>query len=348
MTAPFEIAGQFGAEITGFEPLGNGLINDTFLVKTSAKLFVLQKINRQVFAHPELIMLNLEQLNQLSAITGGQEPGLFIPDLLEAQDGRLFFIDARGDYWRAWSYIGNTDCLESFRDLSEAEQVGAALGRFHRLCSSLPIGKFHDTLPGFHVTPQYYSHYLDVEARTQGPEDAACSCFIDEHRHIIHDLENAKAQGLLTERIIHGDPKLNNFLFDKTSRKVVSLIDLDTVKPGLSHYDIGDCLRSCCHIEATNEFDLDICRAVLSSYVKEMAGLLTRHDFELLYPAIRLIPFELGLRFYTDYLDGDQYFKVNHPEQNLLRAKAQFQLCVSIIKQENKLTELVSHIRSTA
>ena len=343
MALPFEIACRFAPAVAGLEPLGNGLINDTFLAQTPDQPFVLQKINRQVFPRPELIMQNLAVLNE--HFTGlDTDIGLVIPALLKAADGQLFFIDGQGDYWRAWSYIGNTDCLETFRDLSDAGQVGAALGRFHRLCFGLDTGLFHDTLPGFHITPGYYAHYLEVKARSPVADDEECSHFIREHQSISNDLEHARMQGLLSEKIIHGDPKLNNFLFDKASRKVVSLIDLDTVKPGLLHYDIGDCLRSCCHVEGSNEFDLDICRAVLSSYVEQMADLLTPHDFDLLYPAIRLIPFELGLRFYTDYLDGNRYFKVNEPEQNLIRARAQFLLCASIIRWENKIAKLIDSI----
>ena len=146
--------------------------------------------------------------------------------------------------------------------------------------------------------------------------------------------------------MIHGDPKLNNFLFDKRTHKIVSIIDLDTVKPGLVHYDIGDCLRSCCHSTGPVEFDLAICSALLKSYLIEADAFFTECDYQYLYPAIRLIPFELGIRFYTDYLEGNRYFKVTESKQNLHRAVAQFRLCASIVAQESAIKELISRLEN--
>ncbi|MDD5268702.1 MAG: phosphotransferase, partial [Methylococcales bacterium] len=152
-------------------------------------------------------------------------------------------------------------------------------------------------------------------------------------------------QGLLSLRVIHGDPKLNNFLFDKKSKKIVSIIDLDTVKPGLVHYDIGDCLRSCCHRLETNVFDLDTCAVILKFYLSEAGAFFSESDYHYLYAAIQLIPFELGLRFYTDYLEGNRYFKVTGADQNLQRAADQFHLCESIFQQESAIKTLIEQLR---
>jgi len=176
-------------------------------------------------------------------------------------------------------------------------------------------------------------------------QDPFCAEFIARFQSIADDLEAAVQQGLLTLRVIHGDPKLNNFLFDKHSKRIVSLIDLDTVKPGLVHYDIGDCVRSCCHISEPALFDLDVCAALLKSYLNEAGAFFTEHDYHYLYLAIRLIPFELGLRFYTDYLQGNQYFKVTEPEQNLRRAIGQFRLCENIMAQEPAIKNLISQLK---
>ncbi len=335
------IARQFAQSVAGLEPLGNGLINDTFLVSTDSQPFVLQKINRLVFSNPKLIMQNLAKLNELAVSPSGEQASLKIPELLKSRKHQYFVIDAHGDYWRAWSYLAGTDCLETLNNREEAEQVGAALGRFHRLCHDFDTAEFHDTLPGFHIAPQYFDHYRQVKAQTRVAENAECKEFIETHCGMIHELENAKSQGLLTLRITHGDPKLNNFLFEKRSGQVISLIDLDTVKPGLIHYDIGDCLRSCCHNHAGDSFNLDICRGLLTSYLNIMDDCLTGHDLDFMYSAIRLIPFELGLRFYTDYLDGDRYFKVTEPGQNLQRAQTQFRLCQSILNQEFAIKRMI-------
>lgn len=151
---------------------------------------------------------------------------------------------------------------------------------------------------------------------------------------------------------MHGDPKLNNILFDERSGKAVSLIDLDTVKPGFIHYDIGDCIRSCCNTAGEMPLDIqdvhfsvDDFEAILQGYLTRAMDLLTEHDFERLYDVARLLPFELGLRFFTDYLNGNRYFKVESDDDNLYRAQVQFQLLNSIENQERQIREIVAQCR---
>lgn len=338
------IASQFAHTVIRITPLGNGLINDTYLVITDAQPLVLQKINHQVFPKPGLIMANLAQLG----LHIGQSPrgaALAIPEVLTTHAGGQYFLDGNNDYWRALSFIDNTESLETIRTLADAEQAGFALGCFHRMMSGLDPETLHDTLPGFHITPGYLEHYRQVSQQPVQQVDDYCAAFIAASEHFVGDLETAKQQGLLPVRVIHGDPKLNNFLFDRNSQKIVSIIDLDTVKPGLVHYDIGDCLRSCCHDLVTDRFDLTVCAAILKTYLREVGSFFGEQDYQYVYPAIRLIPFELGLRFYTDYLAGNRYFKVVEPDQNLQRAAQQFRLCADIIAQEPAITRLIAAIR---
>jgi hypothetical protein len=342
------IAHQFTKTITEVSSLGNGLINDTFLVTTESSHFVLQRINCTVFPVPGQIMDNLIILNRHLEQKPGTEVKLTIPELLKTTTNQNFYQDEQGDYWRALGFIANTESLEILTTISQAQQTGFALGHFHRLVCDLNPLFLHDTLPGFHIAPGYLSHYHQVLTQTPrqiAPESLYCAAFIAKFQHITDDLETAKQQGLLALRVIHGDPKLNNFLFNKDSKKIVSIIDLDTVKPGLVHYDIGDCLRSCCHILESNEFDLDICAAILRSYLTEVGAFFSDYDYDYLYAAIQLIPFELGLRFYTDYLEGNRYFKVTEPDQNLQRAAGQFQLCESIMAQESSIKTLIEQLR---
>ena len=348
MNTVLAIAHQFADGVTGLSPLGNGLINDTFLATTPASQFVLQRINRTVFPKPEQIMANLIRLNRHLEQKPGATVKLKIPAILKTASNHDFHQDERGDYWRALAFIANTESPETISHIDQARQTGFALGHFHRLVSDLDPALLLDTLPGFHIAPGYLSHYHQVltQAPTQAiPESLYCAAFIDRHQHLTDELETAKQQGLLSLRVIHGDPKLNNFLFDRDSKKIVSLIDLDTVKPGLVHYDIGDCLRSCCHNLASNTFDLELCAAILKSYLSEVGVFFSGYDYQYLYAAIRLIPFELGLRFYTDYLEGNRYFKVSEPEQNLQRATAQFQLCASIMAQESAISALIDQLK---
>lgn len=349
MNTLLPIAHQFAKAITAIFPLGNGLINDTFLVRTESSHFVLQRINRKVFPAPDLIMDNLRMLNRHLEQKSGTGVKLKIPDCLKTTTNHDFYQDEQGDYWRALDFIANTESLETLTDISQAQQTGFALGHFHRLVSDLDPLLLHDTLPGFHIAPGYLSRYHQVltqSPRQLAPESLYCAAFIAKFQHLTDDLETAKQRGLLSLRVIHGDPKLNNFLFDKDSKKIVSIIDLDTVKPGLVHYDIGDCLRSCCHIPESNEFDLDVCAAILRGYLSEAGTFFSDSDYDYLYAAIQLIPFELGLRFYTDYLEGNRYFKVTEPEQNLQRAADQFNLCESIMTQESAIKSMIEQLKS--
>jgi len=336
------IVRQFSQQaIMDLQPLGNGLINDTFLVTTAASCFVLQRVNRQVFPEPDLITANIPMLNL--HIRHKSNVRLTLPEILPTHAGEACYRDGKGGYWRCQEFIADAESLEQLNGHGDARQAGLALGHFHRLFSDLDPCFLHDTLPGFHVTPDYLSQYRDV-LTTSALHDAYCAEFI-ELADFADELEQAKQQGLLPIRVVHGDPKLNNFLFDRQTRRVASLIDLDTVKPGLVHYDIGDCLRSCCHIEDTDSFDLEICAAILESYLAEAGHFFTDSDYDFLYAAIRLLPFELGLRFYTDYLNGNRYFKVSEPEQNLHRATRQFRLCASVMAQESDIKGLIEGLR---
>ena len=176
--------------------------------------------------------------------------------------------------------------------------------------------------------------------------------FVNRRRTGVDVLEKAKEQGALELRPIHGDPKVNNVMIDLGTRQAISLVDLDTVKPGLIHYDIGDCLRSGCNPlgEETEQwekvrFEPDLCRAILSGYLAEAGNFLKENDYRYLYEAVRLIAFELGLRFFTDYLEGNIYFKAVNEKQNLTRALVQFRLSESIESQESAIRALIQELR---
>ena len=345
MNSVLFIASQFSQSVREICLFGNGLINDTFLVTTDSSRFVLQRINSHVFSHPEWIMGNLQTLNHHVDGKNSGEVKLQIPGILTSQNNDIAFYDNYGDCWRALEFIEHSASLETIAGQNDAEQTGFALGHFHRLLSDLNPAKLHDTLPGFHITPGYLEHYQSLSngqsSEKLSPESRFCAEFINAFQDSAYTLEMAKQRGLLPVRVIHGDPKLNNFLFHQQTRQAISLIDLDTVKPGLVHYDIGDCLRSCCHQYETDKFDIEICAHLLKAYLLEAGAFFTEQDYRLLYSAIELIPFELGLRFYTDYLEGNRYFKVAEPEENLSRAVAQFRLCESIRAQKKALKQLI-------
>lgn len=361
MDRPADIAARFTlpGRVARVTPYGTGKINETYLVTLvdSKEKVILQRLNPRVFPEPESVMRNLvivcghlrKRLDQL-----GQGAGRVwqVPVVYAAGNEDNFIRDADGCCWRAISYVGSTSAHEIIRDQRHAMETGRGLGLFHLLLSDLDPSRLSDTLPGFHITPQYMQQYDRVIATRSWSGSGgidACIQFVEARRTDSVVLEQAKSAGTLRERVIHGDPKVSNFLCDRQSGRAVSLIDLDTVKPGLILYDIGDCLRSACNPAGEDpddpeavHFDLNICRSILHGYMDGCCDSLGGADIEHLFDAVRLIAFELGLRFFTDYLAGSTYFRVSDAEQNLRRAQVQFRLAASIEQQESAIRSLLS------
>jgi len=362
---PLVVANQFTSpgKVIDIQAYGNGNVNDTFLVTLDCQTenkFILQRLNTRVFRQPELIMQNIRIFTEHVRSHLQHDPLLSgrrweVPRVLLTKDGRDHWIDPGGSFWRALSFIDQAQSFDTIQGIEHAQEVGYALAMFHSLISDLPVEKLADTLEGFHITPRYLRHYDEVLAKNRprkSPEvDYGLRC-ISKRRTWACVLEEAKEQGKLHLRPIHGDPKVNNVMIDTVTRQAISLVDLDTVKPGLIHYDIGDCLRSGCNPlgEDTEQwetirFETDICRAILHGYLSIAGGFLNEKDYDYLFEAIRLIAFELGLRFFTDYLEGNIYFKAGHEEQNLFRALVQFKLTESIETQATDIRAIIQDMR---
>jgi Ser/Thr protein kinase RdoA (MazF antagonist) len=362
----FTPCGQF----EGVRVYGRGNVHDTFLVTTGracassdcpgGQHFILQRLNTRVFNRPEAVMGNIRLVTEhvrrrMEQNSPGASRRFQLPRLLLTKEGQDRWIDPGGSFWRALSYIEAARAFDTLLDLNQGREVGRALGLFHDLVSDFPPAGLADTLPGFHETPGYLRDYDEVLGQRPIPRSSDvnyCLQFVEERRSWAGVLEEAKARGRLRPRVIHGDPKVNNVLLDEATGQAVSLIDLDTVKPGLVHYDLGDCLRSGCNPlgEETVQweavrFDPDLCRAVLQGYLFQAEAFLTEGDYEYIYDAVRLIAFELGLRFFTDYLEGNVYFKACHPEHNLARAMVQFKLTESIESQEKVIRAIMRDLK---
>ncbi|MDJ0744416.1 MAG: aminoglycoside phosphotransferase family protein [Xenococcaceae cyanobacterium MO_167.B27] len=340
--------------ITNIQEYGSGNINNTFLVTTDSAeepYYILQRLNTKVFSKPELVMDNICLVSE--HIIGKLSPNdcWRIPRILLTENRQHHYLDSQGCFWRAMSFIDNALCLETVQNLEQAQEIGYGLGMFHRLISDLPVHQLGDTLPGFHITPSYLKNYYQVQKTVSIASSVEVNYgfnFIKERAKSVGVLETAKAQGILPIRPIHGDPKINNILLERDSKKAVAMIDLDTVKPGLIHYDLGDCLRSGCNLsgeETPNweqvKFDTEIAREILQGYLAIAQDFLTDYDYQYFYDGIRLIAFELGLRFFTDYLAGNLYFKTDYPEHNLIRALVQFKLTESIENQQAIIRKII-------
>jgi Ser/Thr protein kinase RdoA (MazF antagonist) len=360
------VAGAFHApeSIESITPLGSGNVNDTFLVRAAGRHTVLQRINTQVFRQPQLVMQNLMALSShvgarlrqpLPALEGRRWE---LPEVITTQAGDPLHACSQGGFWRTLSFIAEARSVDVIEGPEQARELGFGLGLFHLLINDLPTEQLADTLEGFHVTPLYLEHYHQALVRSElerCERTDHCIAFIRNREAFASVLENARARGELKLRPIHGDPKINNVMLDGATGQAVGLVDLDTVKPGLIHYDIGDCLRSCCNRAgedttdlAAVQFDAGLAAAILEGYFSIANGFLSDADIAYIVDAARLISFELGLRFFSDYLAGNTYFKVSDPQQNLHRALVQFRLTESIEAQEPELRALVQRLRRQA
>lgn len=363
------IAEQFAPfkRVLAVHEFGNGNINDTYLVTTDTdgqsqpeeNYFVLQRINTQVFKQPRLIMRNMRAFTEHMRRRARAEGHRWeMPRVIPACDGQDFVVDPQGNFWRAISYVHGTRSFETIKDTKLAYEVGYALGTFQNLISDLPISSLSDTLEGFHITPRYLQGFDQVfshNGHKSSTEVKYCIRFVQQRREFAYVLETAREQGRLRLRPIHGDPKVNNVMIEESTGRAISLVDLDTVKPGLIHYDIGDCMRSGCNPlgEETQDweavrFDPEIGAAILEGYLSQARNFLTAADYEYLFDSIRLLAFELGVRFFTDYLAGNVYFKVKHPKHNLQRALVQFKLTESIEAHEADIRHIIQGMVSPA
>ena len=335
-----------GQPIDALEPLGQGNINDTWRVTLAGgRRLVLQRLHPHVFPDVAAVMGNMQVVT--THLGRSVAPGFIFFRLVAAPDGRTYSIDASGCCWRLLTYLDQTRTLAILTTPAQAETVGDLLGLFHLLTADLDPGLLADPLPDFHVTPRYLERY-DAVCRNSvwsgDRQESLCREMIETMRPTASLLEDAWDR--LSRRVIHGDPKAANFLFAAKEDRAVSLIDLDTVKPGLTLHDLGDCLRSCCNLLGEQQTDPEAAafapemfQGLMTGYLRRAAHLLTPADRELLIAAAALISFELGLRFFTDHLEGDRYFKVNRPGDNLRRALVQLYLNRSIRRQQGELEQ---------
>jgi len=362
------IAGLFAfpGRLVTIKPIGSGNVNDTYLAvfrtHFSEELGIIQRINRQVFKNPSWIVENMrvvtEHVHQRLEREADTADRIWqLPRLVPIRDGGDFYRDEAGDCWRAMTVIASAASYDRAQGPEHAFEVGTVLGQFHRLLSDLDPARLRDTLPGFHVAPLYLKAYDVTLQEASGSERLRASAeakrlqrFIEARRGLADVLESALDRNELKLRLIHGDPKVNNIMIDNLTGKGTSIVDLDTVKPGLIHYDFGDALRSICNSAGEEvqdlagvHFDLDLCETFVKGYMAYARDFLTEKDRAYLYDSIRLIAFELGLRFFQDYLAGNVYFKVRYPEHNLQRARVQLRLCESIETREAMIRKALEH-----
>ncbi len=358
----FKIDGKYASH--RFVKVGH--INETYLVEASGlrgpEHYIFQRINHYVFRNPERLMANFEKItrhlrSKLEKIPG-RNPDRETLNLVDCLSGKCFYLSPEGNFWRAYRFVGDVYILNIAENPEQAYEAGRAFGSFQTLLADLPASSLSETIPYFHHTPRRFQKFKealkkDAHGRAVDAKDAIA--FALEREGIISRVTDALENGGLPLRITHNDTKINNVLFDNKTNKAVCVIDLDTTMPGSVLYDFGDMVRTTTSFAAEDERDLgkvklemDMFRALAEGYIEEASDFLTPEEFDLLVFSGRLITFTIGLRFLTDYLEGDVYFRTHRLGQNLDRARAQFALVKSIEDQEQEMEACVQSLRKKA
>jgi Ser/Thr protein kinase RdoA (MazF antagonist) len=334
-----------------FSNLGTGNINETYLVDDGAFRFVLQKINGNVFEHPEAVIANFCTVTQHLSRKTDKNLAIINSSPILTGENSPAYRSSRGHWWRAQSYVHH----RSVRGLSsprQARQIGAVLALFHKGLVDLNADSLIQPLPGFHDLRKYWSAFssLEVSVAVKTKDDRLVYCLrvLEGYREHAMGLQDACEQGLVGQQIVHGDPKLENFIFDD-DLNCLGILDLDTVGQGYLPHDIGDCLRSCCNVlgemagQQPVAFCLDSCNEFLTGYFR-FANESQADLADYVYEGILHICFELGLRFLTDYLQGNLYFKVQGEQDNLIKAVTQFRLVEDVAAKEKEIRSLIKKI----
>jgi len=356
------IAREFAlsGEIVSASPYGSGHINDTFKVDVKPaggpRRYVLQRINHHVFRRPDELMANVERVcahaHAKLKTAGETDADRRTLRLIPTRAGKAWHIDAAGNRWRCYHFIEGATGHDVVRSPEQAYAAARAFGAFQALLADLPGGRLHETIPDFHHTPSRFARFQQALAQDAQGRAAACVpeiAFALARSHEINVVVDALRDGTLPERVTHNDTKLNNVLLDDVTQEGVCVIDLDTVMPGSVLYDFGDLVRTSTSPAAEDETDLSQVRlqlpmfeALVKGYLASADGFLTPKEKELLPFAGKLITFEIGLRFLTDWLEGDVYFKIKRPTHNLDRARTQFKLVESIEAQLPAMQALIA------
>ncbi|MDE6905436.1 MAG: aminoglycoside phosphotransferase family protein [Lachnospiraceae bacterium] len=332
-------------------PYGQGHINQTFLAETSGKeKYILQGINKNVFPQPEDLMENIVKVTLYlkdKIEKNGGNPERETLSLVPALDGNSFFKDEEGNYWRVYLFIEDAVTLNAAEQLSDFYESGIAFGRFQSMLRDFPAETLHWVIPDFHNTAkrfQVFEKAVEQDICGRAGEVKKEIDFIRQRREEMSLLDDMLKNGELPLRVTHNDTKLNNVMLDGESHKALCVIDLDTVMPGLSVHDFGDAIRFGANTAAEDEQDLDKVSLSLKHYeaykkgfLEGCEGSLTENELRMLPMGAKMMTLECGMRFLTDYLSGDTYFKVTREKHNVDRCRCQLAL---VADMERKWKEI--------
>lgn len=347
-----DIIRKFRIDVS-IEPYGNGHINDTYIAESDPK-YILQRINNSVFKNPEQVMSNItgvtEHLRKKITEAGGN-PERETLNLVKTVDGKSFYKADDGNYFRMYKFIEGTVSYDSVENPAQLYEAARAFGKFQSMLSDYPVDKIYETIPDFHDTGKRYAALeaavdKDVVGRRGLVEKEIEFAFA--RRQDTNVIVDAIAAGKVPVRVTHNDTKLNNVMLDEKTGEGVCVIDLDTVMPGSLLYDYGDALRFGASSGAEDEcdldkiwFDLELFEAFTRGFLEEVGSNLTDEEIKLLPFSAKLMTYECGIRFLTDYLSGDTYFKIHRKNHNLDRARTQFKLVADMEKKMDAMSGII-------
>ncbi len=351
----------FEGELTGIERTDTGLINSTFVLTFSDGnqdyQYILQKINTNVFKKPDELMSNIMNVtgflrNKINQMGGNAARETL--SFLYTKENTPYYLDKEGGCWRSYTYIGKCYTCDKIDSETKAFRSGKAFGKFQRMLSNYPASNLFETIPHFHDTP---SRFNDLKKAVEDNLSGRLGSVKDELSFAIEREKDASklvdlaAEGKIPMRVTHNDTKINNVLFDSITNEAICVIDLDTIMPGLSLYDFGDSIRSGAVTSDENEkdlskygLDINLFKSYTEGFLSEAGHALNEEEVKNLAFSAKLMTLECGVRFLTDYLNGDTYFKTDYPEHNLVRCRTQFKLVQDIENHMDELNNCVDEI----
>lgn len=349
----------FGTRCSYVKPFGAGHINETYAVYMPGEngdelSYVLQRVNSNVFKDPAGVMDNIfgvtEYLRNEIRKEGG-DPDRETLAYIKTKSGCNYFEDSEGEPWRCYNYIPDSVCYQLVEDPEQFYQSGSSFGHFLKQLGNYPASKLNETIPDFHNTVKRFEAFQVALKRDLKNRAASCKNeiqFVLDREKDCGVLVEKQEKGTLPLRVTHNDTKLNNILFDAKSGKGLCIIDLDTIMPGLAANDFGDSIRFGAATAAEDEknldfmhFDLSLYELYVKGYLEETKDVLTEEEIRSLPWGARLMTLECGIRFLTDYLQGDTYFKTEYPEHNLVRARTQFRLVDEMEQKFDQMQEII-------
>ena len=350
---------NFTGRLKDRRPFGSGHINDTYLLTFEIgdmgdMSAILQRMNREIFTQPVELMENIVGVTSYlreKIIENGGDPERETLNIIPAKDGKAYYVDSKGEYWRSYKFITDAKCYDQVEKPEDFYESAVAFGNFQRLLADYPADTLHETIKGFHDTRARFEVFKQAVAQDVCGRAASVDReieFVLAHEETARVLGEFQEKGLVPLRVTHNDTKLNNIMIDNTTRKGICVIDLDTVMPGLAVNDFGDSIRFGASTAAEDEKDLskvscsmELFEIYVKGFLQGCAGSLTPTEVELLPMGAKVMTYECGMRFLTDYLQGDHYFKIHREEHNLDRARTQFKLVEDMEAKWDIMKEIV-------